>query len=48
MEYSYTVCIAILLSFMVYLSYRDILRVGLDAGFIEDKPNAEPTTDTGQ
>ncbi len=48
MEYSYTVCIAILLSFMVYLSYRDILRVGLDAGLIEDKPNAEPTTDTGQ
>ena len=41
MELSYTVCIAILLSFMVYVSYRDILRVGLDAGFIEDKPNAQ-------
>jgi regulator of sigma E protease len=41
MELSYTVCIAILLSFMVYVSYRDILRVGLDAGFIEDKPNVE-------
>lgn len=41
MELSYTVCIAILLSFMVYISYRDILRVGLDAGFIEDKPNAQ-------
>ena len=48
MEFSYTVCIAILLSFMVYLSYRDILRVGLDAGFIEDKPNAEPAADSGQ
>ena len=42
MEFSYTVCIVILLSFMLYLSYRDILRVGLDAGFIEDKPNAQP------
>ncbi|MGC6424873.1 MAG: RIP metalloprotease RseP [Lentimonas sp.] len=42
MEYSYTVCIVILLSFMVYVSYRDILRVGLDAGVIEDKPNAKP------
>lgn len=41
MELAYTVCIAILLSFMVYISYRDILRVGLDAGFIEDKPNAQ-------
>lgn len=42
MEYSYTVCIVILLSFMAYVSYRDILRVGLDAGVIEDKPNAKP------
>ena len=42
MEFSYTACIVILLSFMVYLSYRDILRVGLDAGFIEDTPNAQP------
>lgn len=42
MELSYTICIAILLSFMLYVSYRDILRVGLDAGFIEDKPNAQP------
>lgn len=41
MELSYTACIAILLSFMVYVSYRDILRVGLDVGFIEDKPNAQ-------
>ncbi len=39
MELSYTICIVILLSFMVYVSYRDVLRVGLDAGFIEDKPN---------
>jgi len=42
MELSYTVCIVILLSFMIYVSYRDILRVGLDAGFIEDTPNAQP------
>ena len=41
MELSYTVCIGILLSLMIYISYRDILRVGLDAGFIEDKPNAQ-------
>ncbi|MGJ8653553.1 MAG: RIP metalloprotease RseP [Opitutaceae bacterium] len=39
MEGSYTVCIVVLLSFMLYVSYRDILRVGLDAGMIEDKPN---------
>ena len=42
MEGSYTVCIVILLSFMLYVSYRDVLRVGLDAGMIEDKPNATP------
>lgn len=42
MEGSYTLCIVILLSFMVYVSYRDILRVGLDAGIIEDTPNATP------
>lgn len=42
MELSYTACIVILLSFMVYVSYRDVLRVGLDAGFIEDTPNAQP------
>lgn len=52
MEGSYTVCIVILLSFMAYVSYRDILRVGLDAGIIEDKPNVtasaeEAVTDTG-
>jgi len=39
MEASYTVCIVLLLTFMLYVSYRDVLRVGLDAGFIEDKPN---------
>ncbi|MEN8725764.1 MAG: RIP metalloprotease RseP [Lentimonas sp.] len=42
MEGSYTICIVILLSFMLYVSYRDILRVGLDAGMIENKPNATP------
>ncbi|MGJ8640882.1 MAG: RIP metalloprotease RseP [Opitutaceae bacterium] len=42
MEASYSLCIVVLLSFMVYVSYRDILRVGLDAGVIEDKPNAAP------
>lgn len=42
MEGSYTVCIVVLLSFMLYVSYRDVLRVGLDAGVIEDKPNAAP------
>ena len=41
MELSYTLCIVILLSFMIYISYRDILRVGLDAGLIEDTPNVE-------
>ena len=40
MEFSYTVCIVILLSFMLYVSYRDILRVGLDVGIVEDTPNA--------
>lgn len=39
MELSYTVCIVILLSFMLYVSYWDALRVGLDTGFIEDTPN---------
>ncbi|MDP4694595.1 MAG: site-2 protease family protein, partial [Opitutales bacterium] len=42
MEGSYTVCIVILLSFMLYVSYRDVLRVGLYAGEIEDKHNASP------
>jgi len=42
MEGAYTLCIVMLLSFMLYVSYRDILRVGLDAGLIEDKPNATP------
>ena len=41
MEFSYTVCIIILLSFMLYVSYRDILRVGLDAGIVEDTPNVQ-------
>ncbi len=45
MEGSYTLCIVILLSFMLYVSYRDILRVGLDAGVIEDKPNATAGTE---
>ena len=45
MEASYTLCIVMLLSFMVYVSYRDILRVGLDAGVIEDKPNAAPAVE---
>ena len=44
MELSYTICIAILLSFMAYVSYRDILRVGLDTGLIEDTPNGQPTS----
>jgi regulator of sigma E protease len=43
MEASYTLCIVMLLSFMLYVSYRDVLRVGLDAGMIEDKPNATPS-----
>jgi regulator of sigma E protease len=47
MELSYTVCIAILLSFMVYVSYRDILRVGLDTGLIEDTPNVQPESNSG-
>ena len=42
MEGSFTICIILLLSFMLYVSYRDVLRVGLDAGFIEDKPNGTP------
>ncbi|MGJ8649932.1 MAG: RIP metalloprotease RseP [Opitutaceae bacterium] len=46
MEGSYTVCIVLLLSFMLYVSYRDVLRVGLDAGVIEDKPNASPAEET--
>lgn len=41
MELSYTVCIVVLLSFMAYVSYRDVLRVGLDVGLIEDKPNVQ-------
>ena len=51
MEFSYTVCIAILLSFMLYVSYRDILRVGLDVGIVEDTPNApkeHPTSNVEQ
>ena len=43
MEGSFTICIVLLLSFMAYVSYRDALRVGLDAGFIENKPNGTPS-----
>ena len=45
-NWSYAFCIAGLLTLMAYLSYRDVLRVGLDAGLVEDKPNATAPAST--
>ena len=37
MELSYTACIMVLLSFMIYVSFFDVKRVGKDAGLISDE-----------
>ena len=42
MELSYTGCIVILLSFMVYVTFFDVRRVGEDVGIIGDVPPAQP------
>jgi len=38
MEGSYTACIVLLLTFMIYVSFYDVKRVGIDAGVIGDDP----------
>ena len=40
MELSYTGCIVVLLSFMIYVSFFDVKRVGQDAGLISDQTPA--------
>lgn len=44
MELAFTACIVLLLSFMIYVSFFDVKRVGRDAGLIKDQdaPLAAP------
>lgn len=44
MELAFTACIALLLSFMIYVSFFDVKRVGQDAGFIKEKENPAAAT----
>ena len=46
MELSYTGCIVILLSFMVYVTFFDVRRVGEDVGIIGHDTEAQPAEPT--
>ena len=44
MELSYTGCIVVLLSFMVYVTFFDVRRVGEDVGILGNTPSQQPPT----
>jgi regulator of sigma E protease len=44
MEAAYTACIALLLSFVIYVSFFDVKRVGQDIGLGQDDTESTPAT----